>query len=116
MTPSPCSSYGAFERVDPGTTSSSRGESSVDATRRCLGGTSTLSDPEALFTTLRLAEMPDNVGLIKARENKEEGMLLQLPPQEQRKTDEPTATWQDKNSALTLQPNSGQGDHEAAEG
>ncbi|KAJ1136680.1 hypothetical protein NDU88_003095 [Pleurodeles waltl] len=58
--------------------------------------------------------MPDNVGLFKAWENEEEGTPPQ-PPQEQKKTEQPTATWEEENSALALQPNRRLGNQEAAE-
>ncbi|KAJ1104502.1 hypothetical protein NDU88_001913 [Pleurodeles waltl] len=97
--------------------------SSVDATCRYPGGTSTdtsgprgyfrcwLVRPRSSFHNAEDRETPDTVGLITAQEYEEGG----VPPQEKRKTDEPTATWEDENSALTLQPNSGPGDQEAAE-
>ncbi|KAJ1111161.1 hypothetical protein NDU88_008498 [Pleurodeles waltl] len=59
--------------------------SSVDATRRCTGGTSTeadspggtsgavLSNPEDLSRGRRIEETPDTAGFLKAREIKEEG-------------------------------------------
>ncbi|KAJ1191916.1 hypothetical protein NDU88_001229 [Pleurodeles waltl] len=99
------------------------GASSIDATRRCPGGTSTdarspgdtsgatFVAPEALYTTPRIAETPDDAGLFKARENEER----KTAPQEQKKTDEPTATWEEENSALALQPRRRPGNQEAAQ-
>ncbi|KAJ1198647.1 hypothetical protein NDU88_002486 [Pleurodeles waltl] len=106
------------------------GASSVDATCRCPRGTSKdacgpggtsgafFSDPENLSTTPRITKTPDIAGLFKAREIKE-GERPPQPtqqPQEQRKTDEPTVTWEDENSTLKRQPNNGPGDQEAPEG
>ncbi|KAJ1193125.1 hypothetical protein NDU88_002430 [Pleurodeles waltl] len=59
----------------------------------------------------RITEMPDFAGLLKAREIKEKERPSQ-PTQEQRKTDEPTAMWEDEDSTRTQ--HSGPGNQEAA--
>ncbi|KAJ1201502.1 hypothetical protein NDU88_005311 [Pleurodeles waltl] len=58
------------------------------------------SDPEDLSTLQRISETPDITGLLKAREIKEERRPLQptQQQQEQRKTNELTAMWEDENS------------------
>ncbi|KAJ1100054.1 hypothetical protein NDU88_005143 [Pleurodeles waltl] len=59
-------------------------------------------DPEALGPEQRIAETPVDVGFLKARENEKRS----TPPlqQEQKKTNKPTATEGEENSALVRQP------------